>query len=164
MTESITVVIVEDEPLVGHTLVRHFSKLGCRGHLVSDPLLAAAALEADHPALIISDLNMPGLSGIDVLSAAKERHPNVKRCLVSGSLHDLKASDLPRIQPCVILAKPFRPEDLRDLIAALEPVSNEHGGAEPEAEEEDSGGDRVGRAREGARAETSLASFAAKET
>lgn len=138
MTETITVLIVEDEPLVGHTLLRQFDRLGCHGHLVRDPLLAAAALESAHPALIISDLNMPGLSGIDVLSAAKERHPNVKRCLVSGSLHDLKASDLPRIQPCVILAKPFRTEDLRRLISALEPVSGGDGvgGAAPEGQEE----------------------------
>ena len=165
MTESITVVIVEDEPLVGHTLVRQFTKLGCRGHLVRDPLLAAAALEADHPALIISDLNMPGLSGVDVLSAAKERYPNVKRCLVSGSLHDLKACDLPRIQPCVILAKPFRTEDLRDLISALGPVSRvKSGGAEPEAEEEDPAADRVGRAREGGREALAFASCGTKET
>ncbi|MDP2275117.1 MAG: response regulator [Archangium sp.] len=129
--------IVEDEPLVGHSLLRQFDKLGCHGHLVRDPLLAAAALEAAHPALIISDLNMPGLSGVDVLSAARERHPNVKRCLVSGSLHDLKASDLPRIQPCVILAKPFRLDDLRRLISTLEPVSGEDGaGAAPEGQEE----------------------------
>ncbi len=165
MTESITVVIVEDEPLVGHTLVRQFSKLGCHGHLVRDPLQAAAVMEATHPALIISDLNMPGLSGVDVLSAAKERYPNVKRCLVSGSLHDLQACDLPRIQPCVILAKPFRTEDLRDLLAALVPVSSESSvRAEPETEEEDPASDRVGRAREGAQAEIAFASFGAKET
>lgn len=116
MTESISVLIVEDEPLVGHTLLRQFTKLGCDGHLVRDPFEAAAAIDAHRPVLIVCDLNMPGRSGVEVLSDARQRYPNVKRCLVSGSLFDLRDSDLPRILPCVILGKPFRTEDLRDLL------------------------------------------------
>ena len=120
MTQSITIVVVEDDPSVGHTLVRQLDRLGYRGHLVRDPLQAPAALEAEHPALIVSDLNMPECSGVDVLFAARERYPNLKRCLISGSLQDLQACDLPRILPCVILSKPLRLDDLRQLLRECE--------------------------------------------
>jgi two-component system response regulator PrrA len=108
--------IIEDDVLVGATLKRAFRALGCTARLLNDPRQLEGELEAHPPALIVSDLTMPGLSGIDVLSSAKRQLQASVRCLLSGSLEALTAEDVSRIEPCVLLAKPFRLDELEALI------------------------------------------------
>lgn len=116
MTPLISVLIVEDDVLVGAVLKRAFRALGCSVRLLNDPRQVEAELETHSPSLIVSDLTMPGVSGVDVLSSAKTRWPETVRCLMSGSLDALMADDLPRIEPCVLLSKPFRLEELERLV------------------------------------------------
>ena len=59
---------------------------------------------------------MPGLSGVEVLSGAKSQSPASVRCLLSGALDSLTADDVSRIEPCVLLAKPFRLEEMEALV------------------------------------------------
>ena len=121
MSAAISVLIIEDDVLVGAVLRRAFHALGCAVRFLSDPRQVEAELEAHSPALIVSDLTMPGVSGVEVLSIAKRRCPTSVRCLMSGSLEALMAEDLPRIEPCVLLSKPFRLEELEALLRMASP-------------------------------------------
>lgn len=115
----VPVIVVEDEPLVGDLLVRTFCSMGWNGRLVTDPLQVDAVLAEEEPLLLISDLRMPGRSGIEVLEYAREHHPHIRRCLISGTLVDLRPKDLDRIRPCYLLGKPWSADDLKQLM--LEP-------------------------------------------
>src|SRR3954466_5033864 len=92
-----SVVVVDDEPLAGSTLVRMFARLGYRAFHALTPREAQEAIERLRPALVVSDLKMPGRSGVEVLSRAKQTHPDVKRCLITGSFHALELDEVPRI-------------------------------------------------------------------
>lgn len=59
---------------------------------------------------------MPGLSGIEVLSRAKEIAPNARRFLLSGSLYALRGEDIERLQPIHLIAKPFDGTTLREAV------------------------------------------------
>lgn len=113
---SPSVVVVDDEPLVGATLVRLFARLGYRAFLVRSPHEAEAALERHQPVLLVSDLKMPGRSGIEVLSRAKQTHPEVKRCLITGSFHSVELDEVPGIEPCTLLREPWSVEEFRTLL------------------------------------------------
>jgi CheY-like chemotaxis protein len=117
----VPVIVVEDEPLVGESLVRSFCRLGWTGLLITDPMELEAVMAVEQPLLLVSDLRMPGRSGIEVLSFAREHHPHVKRCLLSGSLGELRPDDLDRIRPCFLLGKPWGTESLRQLMVESAP-------------------------------------------
>lgn len=110
------VVIIEDDPMVGRALQRELRRLGTASRLVLDSALAEAALADERPALLISDLRMPGRDGIEVLSMARRHFPSVRRCLLSGTIGALRETDLALIEPCVLLRKPWRTADLLLLI------------------------------------------------
>jgi putative two-component system response regulator len=78
------VLVIDDEPLV-RDLVSDI--LADDGHDVLAAATAEAALEAlgdQSLALVVSDIVMPGLSGLELLAAARRRRPNLPVVLVTG--------------------------------------------------------------------------------
>lgn len=115
----VTIVIVEDDPMVGHALQRELRTLRTTSRLVLDAELAEAALVEEHPRLVISDLRMPGRTGVEVLAMARERFPLVRRCLLTGTMSDLRQVHVALIEPCALLRKPWRTDELVQLLASL---------------------------------------------
>lgn len=72
-----SVLVVEDD----HDqvlIVRGFlSRLGLNLRFAPDAEQAMKMLEEDTPDLILSDINLPGMSGIDLLSTVRSRFPMV---------------------------------------------------------------------------------------
>lgn len=116
------VVIVEDEEFVAHALRRTLAGLGCKVVVVLEPLEIEAVLEHEQPDLLVCDMRMPTRSGLDVLAIAREKFPHIKRCLLSGSLSALKDIDVGRIEPCVVLNKPWKQGELETLVASSRPA------------------------------------------
>ena len=85
--------------------------------------------EADEPYdVMIVDLMMPGLSGLDLLKMLKARNPKARIIMVTGyptMRNTLQAMQLGAMD---FLPKPFLPTTLRNLVAA----ALEAGGDEPE--------------------------------
>ncbi|HEX2055152.1 MAG TPA: response regulator, partial [Nitrospiraceae bacterium] len=70
-----TIFVTDDEPAIRSALVKRLSR---RGHAVSgfesgDTLIKG--LEREVPDLILLDLKMPGLSGLDTLKAIRSKYP-----------------------------------------------------------------------------------------
>lgn len=115
----VSVVILEDDPMVGRALQRELQAMGTTSRLILDSALAEAALEDERPGLIISDLRMPGRTGVQILTMARERFPLVRRCLFTGTISDLRQVDAALIEPCTLLRKPWRTEELVQLLEGL---------------------------------------------
>ena len=114
----VAVVVVEDDALVGGALRRQLREvLHVSARVILDPMQAEAALAEERPQVVISDLNMPRRNGVEVLAMAREKFPSIRRCLLSGSLSQLRDEDLSRIEPCVLLHKPWSIDDLTQLLA-----------------------------------------------
>jgi HD-like signal output (HDOD) protein/ActR/RegA family two-component response regulator len=65
--------------------------------------------------VVVSDLDMPGVNGIEVLSRAREVHPEAVRIVLSGGAGSGAALAATRVAHRY-LAKPFREEHLRTAI------------------------------------------------
>jgi len=79
-----TVLVVDDDADVRSTLAR---VLGSAGYtiLTAESGEEGLKLLASHPVqLVISDQNMPGMSGIDFLKVVRERHPHVLRMMLTA--------------------------------------------------------------------------------
>ncbi len=114
----VAVLIVDDEPLVANALRREFRRLRLLARVLTDPSLTESVIAEERPRMIISDLWMPGRSGIEVLTSVKTLFPDIRRCLLSGSLFHLRQEDLALIEPCTLLGKPWTQEDLLKFVEA----------------------------------------------
>ncbi|RYY54087.1 MAG: response regulator transcription factor [Comamonadaceae bacterium] len=61
------VLVVEDEPGIADILNAYLQRGGMRTHLVADGLVALSAFRALAPDLVLLDIHLPGMDGVDVL-------------------------------------------------------------------------------------------------
>ena len=81
---SRTVLLVDDEEEVRASLARVLER---EGYIISHASSGPEGLEllrTQPIRLVISDHNMPGMSGLDFLKLVRERHPNVCRIMLTG--------------------------------------------------------------------------------
>ena len=81
---SKTIVVVDGEPIVRETIK---SILEMDGYFVIDfaePHQALVEAEKSHPALIITNVSLPGITGHDAMHLFKESCPGVPVLMVSG--------------------------------------------------------------------------------
>ena len=77
----------------------------------------ALRLEAENSyAVIVADLMMPGLSGLDLLRTLKERGSRARLILISGYATIAAAQQAVRRGAFEFLAKPFMPVEIRALV------------------------------------------------
>src|SRR5580658_470972 len=88
---TVKVLIVDDEPDVETMFRQQFRREVRQGLYSLDfALSGAAALEmltdhvGDEIILLVSDINMPGMSGLDLLPAVKQRRPDLPVFMVSA--------------------------------------------------------------------------------
>jgi CheY-like chemotaxis protein len=80
-----TLLIVDDEPVTRELLSQVFAG---RGHEVSsakDGFAALQQIRTQAPDIILSDLNMPGMSGFELLSVVRRRIPGIYVIATSGA-------------------------------------------------------------------------------
>ncbi len=108
------VFIVDDEPIIASTLATILRLSGYDAISFNNPLDALRRAPLDCPALLISDIVMPQLSGIDLAIRIKAACPACKILLFSGQASYLDFSqDAERLDHHFhILPKPIYPGDL----------------------------------------------------
>ncbi len=106
------ILIVDDEPEVVENCSRLLASRGyqCLGE--TDPMKALSDIEHERPALILTDLKMPGLDGVEMLREAKKRDPNVSVVLFTAFATVQTAVQAMRDGAFDYIAKPFTAEEL----------------------------------------------------
>jgi excisionase family DNA binding protein len=118
------VLVVDDEPAVGETVSRMLAIGDCDVEAVLDGATALTRLQSASYDLVITDLKMPGVDGIEVAREAKRMRPGIKVIIVTGYPSQESAIDAANIGVHGYLTKPFRPMDVLMATArALDLVS-----------------------------------------
>jgi len=112
------IVLAEDELLLRMSVARGLERFGYRVRQAADGEAALAWLEEGPPALLISDIRMPGLDGIELTRRARARYPRLPVLLVSGFADEAARAALPEID-VAFLAKPFTLKTLGERVRAL---------------------------------------------
>ena len=115
------VLVVDDEPVIADTLATILRKAG---YLATAAYLGTEALNfaRQHPPdLLITDLAMPGMDGIDLATRIKGLIPECHILLFSGHAYRDEYLQDPRyvLHHFSLLNKPIHPEDLLDRISRL---------------------------------------------
>jgi two-component system, NtrC family, response regulator HydG len=116
-----TLLVADDDPGLRESLERTLSREGYRVVLAPDGQAALERLQAGGIDLIVTDLKMPGLTGLDLLRAAKAIAPDIDVILLTAFGTVEEAVKAMKDGAYDFLTKPFRREQLLKLIVkALE--------------------------------------------
>lgn len=77
--------IVDDEPAIRSMLVQIFTRSGHSVRACAGGSSALSGIRHDTPDILISDLNMPGMSGFELLAVVHRQFPEVKTIAMSGA-------------------------------------------------------------------------------
>ncbi|WP_108460837.1 sigma-54-dependent transcriptional regulator [Devosia naphthalenivorans] len=107
-----TVLIVDDEEMVRTALEQWLRLSGFTTHVANDTAQALAMLDDAHPHVILTDVRMPGLSGLDLLRNVRERTVASEVILITGHGDVPMAVDAMRAGAFDFLQKPYVPDQL----------------------------------------------------
>jgi two-component system response regulator MprA len=114
---TITVLVVDDNEVAQRLCERVLQKAGYAVLIAADGLQAVEIALRSHPAMILMDVAMPGIDGLEAMRRIKTEVPAMP--IVIASAHSM-ASDRERFLAAGaddVLSKPFR---LADLISIVE--------------------------------------------
>ncbi len=112
------ILLAEDDGLVRLVTGRVLEEFADEVVEVATGDAALAALCRGTFDLLVTDLRMPGVNGLDVLQASKECNENCPVVLISGYADDAIARRVDELGG-TLLHKPFGARKMRDLIADL---------------------------------------------
>ena len=121
---STTVLIVDDEARYRDLYARVLRDAGFDVLEAEDVAAALKAIGKDAPAMVVSDVRMPGASGLDLLRRARADHPGLPFLLVTAYADVREAVDALKLGAVDYLAKPV---DLDELLAAVRDALGVHG-------------------------------------
>jgi DNA-binding NtrC family response regulator len=115
------VLIVDDEPLIADTLVAILSKRNYAATAAYSAEEALVVARVIPPEVLITDIMMPGMSGIDLAVTIKELIPDCKVLLFSGHAHADQLFSDPRcaLYDFPLLTKPVHPDALLACVSSL---------------------------------------------
>jgi DNA-binding NtrC family response regulator len=111
------ILLIDDEPIVGQRLKSGLEKMGCNVEVCKDPKEALALIKNKMFDIVITDVMMPEVNGIQVLEAVKEVNPETRVIIITGFATSSLARETMEKGAYDMIAKPFKPADLRAMVA-----------------------------------------------
>jgi DNA-binding response OmpR family regulator len=113
--------VVDDEHVIASTLAAILQRNGFSAKFFTCPLEALKAARLQAPDLLISDVVMPGISGVDLAIQMRAQYPACKILLFSGQATTMDLLEDARSQghDFQLLQKPVHPSVMLSRIGAL---------------------------------------------
>lgn len=118
------ILLVDDEKMILQVLQEFLEKIGYSCKATSNAFDALKALEINHFDLVISDIKMEEMNGIELMKKAKERYSHLDFIMMTGHVSDYSYSDIISAGATDFLVKPF---NMTELKAKLERLEREKG-------------------------------------
>jgi len=110
------VVFIDDDKYIRKSTVQSLQMEGFEVESFGDASSALANIEAANTGVIVSDIMMPGLSGLELLQRVKEIDPDIPIILITGQGDIATAVQAMRDGAFDFLEKPFAPDNLIEVI------------------------------------------------
>lgn len=122
-TPAARVLVAEDDEATRTLVTAMLTQMGASVQAVSDGRSAVTAAVTDAPDLVLLDLRLPVLSGIDALAEIRsaERGRDLRLVVVSASASDAARSEALAAGADAYLAKPVSKDQLHELLVSLVP-------------------------------------------
>ncbi len=114
-----SILIVEDNPNMSSLLEEMLDVFDYKSVRVASGLEALTKLENEKFAMVITDLKMPSMNGLELLKNIKEKNQEMPVVLISGYSIKEISSDPNHPKPDGFLSKPFLMSDIEKLLNTL---------------------------------------------
>ena len=110
------ILVVDDDELILRLNIAVLSCFGYQTESAEDGAAAWNALRANDYDLLITDNNMPRVSGVELVKKVRSARMTLPVILASGDLPTRELDRNPWLQPVATLAKPFTSEELLGVV------------------------------------------------
>lgn len=104
---EVRVLVADDDTSMAELMLRRLGKMGLDADRAEDGSRAMEMVERTRYDLILTDIYMPGATGLDILRRAKEKDPHVQVVIVTGSATLDNAVEALNMGAFSYLTKPF---------------------------------------------------------
>jgi CheY-like chemotaxis protein len=118
-TEHLHILIVDDDPNVRHILQKMISHLGHTVTTAADGLEALSRLREHDIQLVITDLEMPGMNGIELTRRVNAEFSNVEVLIATGDETLYASTDLSELRAGDVIKKPVSLGELESKIQRI---------------------------------------------
>jgi DNA-binding NtrC family response regulator len=115
----VTLLSIDDDPLSLELVTAALEQPGLRILTSDDPLKGLAIAQAERPQIVLLDLMMPGMSGMDVLKQLVSADPSVDVLLLTAHYSTEAAVEAIQQGACDYLNKPLQVERLQQRAGSL---------------------------------------------
>jgi two-component system response regulator HydG len=124
------ILVVDDEPLKRITLQIELTEAGYEVHEAADALAARRLFDSRPVDVVVSDVRMPGMSGLELLAYVKQQRPEVEVILMTAYGTIETAVQAIKRGAFDYITKPFTTRELIEKLRRL-PTGREAGPADP---------------------------------
>lgn len=117
MTQNRIVLIVDDEENIRLTLLETLASMGVQAKAAENGREALSMLSRRRFDLVLLDLKLPGLGGMEVLHEVARRSPNIPVVLITAHGDIGTAVAAMQAGADAFIEKPFTPQEIRALVA-----------------------------------------------
>jgi two-component system response regulator ResD len=119
-TDRRTVLVVDDEPTITEVVARYLQRAGYRTAIAADGAQALAAAGAQRPDLVVLDLMLPKLGGLEVMRRLREHdHARIPIILLTARGEESDRITGLKLGADDYVVKPFSPAELVARIDAV---------------------------------------------
>ncbi len=111
------VLVVENEPDISEAFQTFFELRGYAVRIATDGAAALHQIEAEPPDVMLLDIYLPGMNGLEILRMAKACTPGVNVIIVSACVDDLTREVALGLGARACLRKPVSLHDLQSFVA-----------------------------------------------
>ena len=112
------IIVVDDEPDIGEILTRFLAKKNYEVASFTSGKEALEYLKTNEVNLLLTDMAMPEMNGIELIRATKGLQPNLPILLMTGTPNAEMMNELIKYTISDYIAKPFELDSLEKVIAS----------------------------------------------
>jgi two-component system sensor histidine kinase ChiS len=113
MTQPVTVLVVDDDPISLHLVRDLLQDAGFRVRTTTSPAGALRAIEEEPPDLLLADLRMPEMSGLDLLRAGRHLVPGLCGLIITAFATEETTREVFQAGAQDLISKPVNDEELK---------------------------------------------------
>jgi two-component system, response regulator YesN len=119
---SYKIIVVEDVELIAKSIVRNIQQLNMGFDIVAtaeNGKIALDLIEKYTPEIVLSDIKMPVMSGLELMSIINEKYPFIVKIIISGYDDFVYAQQALKFQVKDYLLKPLKEVELQNMLSKM---------------------------------------------
>ena len=114
--DDIRVYLVDDDRGMVSSTSQWLSLSGIKIQAFADPTALMKVVKSGHPCVVVSDIRMPGINGMELMKLIMGRDPSIPVILITGHGDIPLAVEAMKSGAFEFMPKPFSPEELLETV------------------------------------------------